>query len=165
MNEGSKYQAQLFSFKGTQSPFLATTIRDGIYRYSYWNFYDGGGSLQNLVDFISTVPHRPYALLLNLIHSVLLSLQWLNSFDLHHLDAHLGNIFLRWDEKGQLYPIVGDFELARFAPPLEAPFNAPETLSPNFSHDGDIARNLSSCPPNLVITLPESAYHWTLSCS
>lgn len=94
-----------------------------LYRDSYWAFYNGGGSLENLLDFLANGSHKPHALILNILHSVLLSLQWMNSFELHHLDMHCGNVFLRWDDEGQLHPVIGDFGLSRFNAPLEPPPN------------------------------------------
>lgn len=74
-------------------------------RESYWTFYNGGGNLYDFLGFINGQPYRPHALVLNLMHSVLEALQWLNSMELMHLDAHPGNVFLRW-EGHELVPVI-----------------------------------------------------------
>lgn len=104
-------QAQLPPGAATNRYEFASLLSNGnlfvdnqYFRESYWRFYDGG----DLVDFIRFLHYqqlRPHALILELAHSCLLALQWLNSIDIVHLDAHLGNIFLRWNGD-KLVPVI-----------------------------------------------------------
>lgn len=97
------------------------------FRESWWEFCDGGGNLSDFLGFLfhqnnraGTLPFQPHALILNIAHRVLLTLQWLNGQGIHHLDSHTKNIFLAWED-GMLVPVIGDFGYSRDI--LEPPYN------------------------------------------
>lgn len=125
------------------------------FRESFWNFYDGGGNLGDLLLFFLRNKLRPHALVLNLMRSVLLALQWLNSCHIHHLDCHSKNVFLHWDGDS-LVPIVGDFGYSRREAPGSPPFNDPRLWYPTSGLTADEIAVLSSPPPGgMTIQDPE----------
>lgn len=123
------------------------------YRESLWQFANAG----TLGEFFQLLPAwglYPHALVLSLIRQVLESLEWLNEQGIHHLDAHQENIFLTFEEN-QLVPIVGDFGFARFAPPIESPFNPYTHHSNSAGSDTTLGRErlaLSSPPPERLVS-------------
>lgn len=133
------------------------TNQGKFFRESFWTYCDGAGTLKDLLTLLAKNKQLPAALILHFIHKVLCAVQWLNGdtddkngMAIFHCDLNCNNIFLDWDDAGNLQPVIGDFGYSRLEPPHEPAWNDRKLFIHSFNdNESDIA-NLSSPPADYV---------------